>query len=229
LAESNLADNPPPYPDDAQATADGSAHIGRMDDRDPPAPRIGGLRTRRFDPKRKDRIVEAALSVIAEDGVSGTSLRKIAARADVPLGSMTYHFADMQDLLQTAFGLFARRSLTRLQNRLDQISGTDEASQAILEMIRDDSTENPPHNLTLAGEFQAMVIRDPSCRKLAQDWIMTSTRVLERYFDPPTAGIMEVLIHGFTLRESILTPSPAAALAEDAIRRLIAVPSESAK
>ena len=55
------------------------------------------MRTRRYDPDRKDRILEAALEVIADHGVAGTTHRSIAARADVPLGSTTYHFETLDD------------------------------------------------------------------------------------------------------------------------------------
>ncbi len=64
-------------------------------------------RTRRTDPGRRDRIVDACLDVIADVGVAGASHRRIAARADVPLGSMSYHFAGMDELLREAFTRFA--------------------------------------------------------------------------------------------------------------------------
>ena len=41
---------------------------------------------RRFDPERKDRIIEACLDVIAERGVAGTSHRVVAAAAGQQLG-----------------------------------------------------------------------------------------------------------------------------------------------
>ena len=49
-------------------------------------------RARRVDPNRRQRIIDACLDVIAERGVAGTSHRIVAEAADVPLGSMTYHF-----------------------------------------------------------------------------------------------------------------------------------------
>lgn len=61
------------------------------------------MANRRFDPERRDRIIEATLDLISAEGVAGTSHRKVAAVADVPLGSMTYHFAGMDDLLHEAF------------------------------------------------------------------------------------------------------------------------------
>ena len=59
---------------------------------------------RRYDPGRRDRIIDACLDVIAESGVAGTSHRRVAQAADVPLGSMTYHFTGMNDLLHEAIG-----------------------------------------------------------------------------------------------------------------------------
>jgi len=59
---------------------------------------------RRYDPERKSRIVDAAIEVIAEHGVAGTTSRRIAAAADVPLGSLTYHFNGLDDLLARPSG-----------------------------------------------------------------------------------------------------------------------------
>jgi len=52
-------------------------------------PRTPTERRRRKDPGRRDRIIDACLEVIAEHGVAGTSHRRVAAAAGVPLGSMT--------------------------------------------------------------------------------------------------------------------------------------------
>ncbi|WP_245170743.1 TetR/AcrR family transcriptional regulator [Streptomyces anulatus] len=57
---------------------------------------------RRYDPGRRTRIVDAALRVIAADGLAGLSHRTVAAEADVPLGSTTYHFGSLDELLVAA-------------------------------------------------------------------------------------------------------------------------------
>src|SRR3954454_22150107 len=57
---------------------------------------------RRFDPHRRDRIARAAITVVAERGIAGLGHRAVAAEADVPLGSTTYHFATLDDLLVAA-------------------------------------------------------------------------------------------------------------------------------
>ncbi|HWU08014.1 MAG TPA: TetR family transcriptional regulator, partial [Streptomyces sp.] len=57
---------------------------------------------RRYDPERRERIIDAALRVVADRGIGGLSHRTVAAEADVPLGSTTYHFASLDELLVAA-------------------------------------------------------------------------------------------------------------------------------
>lgn len=57
---------------------------------------------RRYDPERRDRIIDAAIRVVGARGIAGLSHRSVAAEADVPLGSTTYHFASLDELLTAA-------------------------------------------------------------------------------------------------------------------------------
>lgn len=61
-----------------------------------------GRRTRRHDPRRREPVLDVALDVLAEDGVAGITQRKVTARADVPLGSVTCHFASLTELCTRA-------------------------------------------------------------------------------------------------------------------------------
>ncbi|WP_454856774.1 TetR/AcrR family transcriptional regulator [Promicromonospora soli] len=56
-------------------------------------------RPRRTDPGRRERILDAALDLIARDGSAGVTYRSVAEAADVPMGSMTYHFPTRDDML----------------------------------------------------------------------------------------------------------------------------------
>lgn len=57
---------------------------------------------RRYDPERRGRIIDAAIRVVGAKGIAGLSHRSVAAEADVPLGSTTYHFASLDELLIAA-------------------------------------------------------------------------------------------------------------------------------
>ena len=84
----------------------------------------------RVDPERQQHIIDAALRVIASRGVAGTSHRVVAAEAHVPLGSMTYYFDGMHDLLHQAFDQFARASVLKFAARMQSASTVDEACDA---------------------------------------------------------------------------------------------------
>lgn len=57
---------------------------------------------RRHDPERRQRIIDAAIRVVGAKGLAGLSHRSVAAEADVPLGSTTYHFATLDELMIAA-------------------------------------------------------------------------------------------------------------------------------
>lgn len=164
-------------------------------------------RTRRFDPSRSDRIIDAVIEVIVDSGVAGTSFRRIATQADVPLGSMTYHFNGMQDLLLAGFERFVSQSLVRLEDRLNPARDPHDAVEIILALVSEDATADPPRYLSLSRELQALAIREPALRTISNKLIEGSTKILKRYFDPLTAEILEILMDGLTLRRGTVSTS----------------------
>lgn len=54
------------------------------------------------DPGRRSRILQATLEVITADGVQAATYRRVASHARVPLGSMTYYFRSLEDLIVSA-------------------------------------------------------------------------------------------------------------------------------
>ncbi|HQV42116.1 MAG TPA: TetR family transcriptional regulator [Moraxellaceae bacterium] len=60
---------------------------------------------------RRLSILQAALRVVARDGVRGVKHRAVAAEAGVPLSATTYYFKDIHDLLTDAFTLYAKESV----------------------------------------------------------------------------------------------------------------------
>ncbi|MDQ0801488.1 TetR family transcriptional regulator [Arthrobacter sp. SLBN-112] len=169
---------------------------------EPPTPLIrhSGPRKRRFDPRRKDRIVDAALVVLTANGVVGTTLRGIAVEADVPLGSLTYHFSGMQDLLKAVFRKFVAVKLERLERHLANCRSRAEATRQIMAMINEDASR-PEAGLALSSEFQAMVLRDSDFLALASEWIEGSSRILEPHFGPEAAQLLESLMVGLAFRK----------------------------
>ena len=63
----------------------------------------------------RDRILDAVLELIADEGVASVSNRRVAAAASVSLGSLTYHFPSQQNLLREALRRYVRREIDRIE------------------------------------------------------------------------------------------------------------------
>lgn len=161
-----------------------------------------GRRPRRHDPARRDRIVDACLDVIAERGVAGTTHRRVAEAADVSLGSMTYHFTGMDALLAEAFDRFARTFSAAFEARMAECDTAAEARESLADHILHD-VFGTPRELVLTQELYTLAARDPRYRTITNAWMGRSRAVLERFFDPVTAGILDALVEGMTLHRAL--------------------------
>lgn len=168
--------------------------------RERPAP------VRRRDPDRRDRIIDAALECIATDGVAGTSHRSVARRADVPLGSMTYHFAGMEELLAEAFTRFADRFITVFEQRLGAAPDPEAAIEAIVALVHEDLQRSRSEQV-LNYELYTLAARQERFRAITQAWMRASRQALERHFDPETARRLDAHIEGAALHVA-LDPEP---------------------
>uniref|UniRef100_UPI0013B38D9A TetR/AcrR family transcriptional regulator n=1 Tax=Nonomuraea lactucae TaxID=2249762 RepID=UPI0013B38D9A len=68
----------------------------------------------------RERLLEAAVSLIGEVGWSGVSTRMVAQRAGVNAGVVHYHFASVSDLLVAAGVGFAREMLDQVGTGLSR-------------------------------------------------------------------------------------------------------------
>lgn len=154
--------------------------------------------TRRHDPERRQRIVEAALEVIAVHGVTGATHRRIAEAAEVPLGSMTYHFDGIDDVVDAAFRHMATVVSGRFSDILEAADSREAARQAVVRLICGDVWASE-RNLTLSYELYAYAARRPDKRVLPTEWMAASRRALERHFDAATARALDAVIEGVTI------------------------------
>jgi DNA-binding transcriptional regulator YbjK len=159
---------------------------------------------RRYDPDRKNRIIDAAVDVIADRGVAGTTHRRIAAAADVPLGSLTYHFDGLDDLLAQAFRRHARRMSRSYEAAFDGVSNRDELIDAITDLIHGDADADQ-RDWAVAYELYLAALRDPALRHVTESWMRTSRAVLERFMDPTTARGIDALIEGLVMHKTLST------------------------
>jgi DNA-binding transcriptional regulator YbjK len=173
---------------------------------------------RRFDPDRKARIIDAAVDVIADHGVAETTHRRIAAAADVPLGSLTYHFAGLSELLALAFARHAETSSRAYAAHFDGVRTRPEFIDAVTGLIVAAGGADA-RGWAVAYELYLAALRDPALRSVTESWMRASRAVLERYVDPVTARGVDALIEGLVMHRTLATT---AGVARADIRMIVA-------
>ncbi len=161
---------------------------------------------RRYDPDRKSRIVDAAIDVIAEVGVAGTTHRRIAAAADVPLGSLTYHFTGLDDLLEQAFTRHAERMSPVYEAHFAGVRTDDDLIDAVTALINSGAGADN-RDWAIAYELYLAALRNPALRTVTDSWMRRSRAVLERFVDPVTARGIDALIEGLVMHMTLATVS----------------------
>ena len=172
--------------------------------------------SRRNDPTRRQRIVDATLGVIADLGTAATTHRRIAEAAQVPLGSVTYYFATLEDLLTAAFLQLAADSSTAFRARLESATDRAEACTAVIDIIANQVWAEP-RTLLWSYELYAFAARHPPVGAVMQRWMDSSRESLGRFFDPLTARALDALIEGIGIHNSI----DRAPLDRDAIKTIV--------
>jgi len=179
---------------------------------------------RRVDPDRKDRIVDAALDVIAEHGVAGATHRTIAAAADVPLGSMTYHFENLDEVLRLAFERHAAQSAARFEAAMAAVPEGHDPVEAIVALVCDEAGSYQ-RDLLVALELYVLAARKPSFRAVTQQWMAASRAALGRHVDADVAPDLDALVEGLVLHAVLSTGPdggpPGVPLDPDRVRRAV--------
>lgn len=153
------------------------------------------------DPGRKDRILDAALDVVAESGVHGTTHRRIAARADVPLGSLTYYFTSLADLLAQAFARLSDTMSMLYRERLSSAATPAEAEAAVVELVCGPAYASD-REMTLIFEMYAFANHDAATAETTRTWMLRSRESLALHFPPSVCQALDVLVEGWPMHRA---------------------------
>jgi DNA-binding transcriptional regulator YbjK len=169
---------------------------------------------------RRQTIIDAATRVIAEAGLTGLTHRRVAEVANVPVGSTTYYFKDLDELREAALGDAAHAS----------IEGLDEWAQVLT-----DSTTDLPGALArltaecladhdryrAVNELYTAASHRPELRPLARLWSDGLIKILEPHTGRRAAHALTVFIDG-ALLHALITGEPMSTEAlTDGIARLL--------
>jgi DNA-binding transcriptional regulator YbjK len=174
---------------------------------------------RRYDPERRQRIIDAAIRVVGRDGIAGLSHRSVAAEADVPLGSTTYHFATLEELMVAALRQANEGFGRRLAERLPEGGQGDLAAELAAELGAWLGGERS--GVELEYELYLAALRRPALRPVAAERTEDAAALLARRTDPVTARALLALMDGICLQVLLTGGSYDEEYARTALARLI--------
>ncbi|GAB6902099.1 TetR/AcrR family transcriptional regulator [Kineosporia succinea] len=180
----------------------------------------GDRRPRRTDPQRRERILDAAITVMAARGVVGATHRVIAEAADVPLGSLTYYFSSLDDLRTHAFIRLSERLGQAYRARFDAVTDVPGLIEAVTGLIHDAAGASTDE-WAVSYELYGAALRDPALREVTENWMRASRSVLERFVEPDTARALDALIEGLVIHSILSTAPPSREQIREAVRRLV--------
>jgi len=98
-------------------------------------------RTRQPTEVRRRLIVEAAIPLIAERGYASVGVRDVAAAAGVSVGTVTYHFGSVQEILSEAMVLHIERYYAELSEAAEQAGSGAEALRLLVDALFTEDTD----------------------------------------------------------------------------------------
>lgn len=168
------------------------------------------------------RLLEATLELVGTDGIAAVTNRRVAARADVSLGSLTYHFSSQAELLRAALLLQVEREVTRIEAITDRIGAADVPLTALLaegaELVR--AADAEPAALAelelYLGAARDPELRDAVARSFAAYDALAATALgaLGIPDDGTRAPLVVAMLNGLALRRLALGEPDRGELAE---------------
>ncbi|HET6160264.1 MAG TPA: TetR family transcriptional regulator C-terminal domain-containing protein [Dongiaceae bacterium] len=136
--------------------------------------------TRDLPEVRKRKLIEATAECLAEFGHAGTSVRAVAAKANVSPGLVAHHFKGIDELIVATYDYVGARVAEALTRAMD--SAPDEAESKLRAFI--EASFKPPvldrDLLAIWLSFWSLVRRDPGVRKVHKKVYADYRRRLEQ-------------------------------------------------
>ena len=134
--------------------------------------------------QRRIEIIDAAIEVMARVGLAGLSMRVVASQAQIPLGALSYYFADKSDLIAQAFAQLSDREIERVVRAADRLQPTMTAEQ-LADLLADmtiDGFTSPPGAIVTRYELVTEASRDERLRPMFEGWYAAMVPALSRLF-----------------------------------------------
>jgi DNA-binding transcriptional regulator YbjK len=172
------------------------------------------------DPDRREKIANAAIAVVAERGVEGVTHRAVAAAAGVPLGSTTYHFATLDDLLVVALRTAAEHNIGRLRAWARELPADADLPVALADLVVRGLTEERAQTV-VEYELYVAALHRPSLRRASMGWDDALVELFASRTDAVTGRLLAATFCGLVMQALLADPPPARAEVDAIFRRVL--------
>lgn len=128
----------------------------------------------------KERIVDAALATLKDEGFAGTSARAIARRGDFNQALIFYHFGTLTDLLLAALDRTSQARFERYRDAMRGITTLEDGIRIATDLYREDLSAG---HITVISEMIAGSLERPDLGpqivERMQPWIELTTQAVE--------------------------------------------------
>ncbi|MGH3378139.1 MAG: TetR/AcrR family transcriptional regulator [Actinoallomurus sp.] len=159
------------------------------------------------DPARREKIANAAIAVVAERGVEGVTHRAVAAAAGVPLGSTTYHFATLDDLLVVALHTAAEHNVVRLRAWERELAPGADLAAALADLVVRGLTEERAQTV-VEYELYVAALHRPPLRRASRGWDDALVELFASRTDAVTGELLAATFCGLVMQELLADPPP---------------------
>lgn len=144
---------------------------------------MANVTERRPVDERRAQLVDAAITVLARDGLAGSTTRRITQEAGLALGAFHYAFASKSDLLRAVIERYADNIADVLAATIaDDINDLATFARHVLEGYWSIIEDTP--DLQLAQyELTVLALRDPDLRDLADLQYQRLSDVVEQVLE----------------------------------------------
>ena len=129
----------------------------------------------------RQRILDAALTTLTEEGIAGTSARAIAARGDFNQALIFYHFGTVPDLIVAAARSLSEARLSRYRQRLDEVTSLSDLAAVAAELHEQDVSNG---HVTVLAQVLAGASSFPAIRadvlSVFEPWMQLVEDVVRR-------------------------------------------------
>lgn len=163
------------------------------------------MTTRRDPEARRRKIVTATVRAIAEVGVGNVTHRQIARLAGVPLGSTTYYFPTLDDLVTAALREAIEYARADLEAWAEELTVSRDVVGTFVDVaIRYMSDRD---QVLLEYELYLAAARSPELRPMARLWIDGLRGICARFAGKDNGFALAALIDGH-LMQALVTEEP---------------------